>query len=382
MQKDILDGFCLTLERGPFQNNGASPWYVKLGIGSPAQELKMCFDSGSDFNWVTSSLCSKNGCQHYAGGRFDIALSTSFQWISQQTTSVSFGPWGSMDVQSGQDVLSLIPKAESTEIKVISDLYLAQSYDSEHFAELDWDGGIGLPSVSDPTADQDTSLEKTPSFHFMQDLIRQQQVDPATPFVGFQTNSQNTQAMVHFGGVDMAYKNSREYLFLPWKEYQANYLWTTALPSLQMGGKDLVVPDDGFFFALDSGSSQFKGDENLMSILLMLAEQKTSLTMQVGSTDTGAPGEIQVTADLYDVLIEAGKDKGKVLSQFDPMDHADDIVLVGSVLMDHLYTLYQYETVKVQDEWQLKPLGVWIFNKPNGAKIITSVQSKTASIFE
>lgn len=381
MQKDTLKDFCLALERGPFQNNGASPWYTRLGVGTPAQQLKICFDSGSDFNWVTSSLCSENGCQHYAGGRFDIALSTSFTWISQQTTPVSFGPWGSMDVQSGQDVLSLMPITDADEIKVVSDLYLAQSYDSEHFDELDWDGGIGLPSVSESSPEQNKS-KKTPSFHFMQDLIRQQCVDPAMPFVGFQTNAQNTQGVIHFGGLDMAYKDSREYLFLPWKEYQANYLWTTALASLQMGGKDLVESNDGFFFALDSGSSQFKGDEDLMSTLLILAQQKTDLCIQVGSTDSGAPGELLITADIYDVLIEAGKDKGKVLSQFDPMDHAEDIVLVGSVIMDHLYTLYQYETVKEQGEWQLKPVGMWIFNKPTGPKIITSMQSKVASIFE
>lgn len=85
-------GFTLPLQKGPFQNNGATPWYCEIGIGSPEQKLKMCFDTGSNFNWVTSSLCAEDGCKHYANARFNPTLSSTFEWISQDAQPVRFGP--------------------------------------------------------------------------------------------------------------------------------------------------------------------------------------------------------------------------------------------------------------------------------------------------
>ncbi len=380
MFKDKKIGFSVPLFRGPFQNNGASPWFARVGLGTPAQPLKMCFDTGSDFNWVTSSLCGSDTCHHYGGEQFNLNASRTFEWLSQQSQAVSFGPWGTMEAETGQDVVRLQALSSGAEIDLMTDLYLAQSYDGRHFAELDWDGGIGLPSLS--TSSTKPSTEQVASFHFFEDLIQQGKVDPHSPFVGFLTDTSEQLGRLEFGLLNQAYRDSREYLFLPWQEYQANYLWTTPLLSLSMGGKHLLDANDGFFFALDSGSSQFKGDENLMNSLLSLAMNKATLSIQIGTTDTGMPGEITVDATLYDVLIEAGQDKGQVISQFEPMEGADDIALVGSIIMDHLYTLYQYKAEWVDQVWTLKPLGMWIFNKPDGPKIITSRQRNRASLFD
>jgi len=382
MSKDYKTGFSVPLYRGPFQNNGASPWFARVGFGTSAQSLKICFDTGSDFNWVTSSLCVSDTCHHYGGEQFNFQASNTFRWLSQEPQSVSFGPWGTMEVEAGQDIVRLQPLSPASEIDLISDLYLAQSYSSRHFAELDWDGGIGLPSVVPHSAEVGDSTEQAASFHFFESLIQQGKVNPDSPFVGFLTDIPERQGRLEFGLLNQAYRDSREYLFLPWQEYQANYLWTTPLLSLSMGGKHLLEAKDGFFFALDSGSSQFKGDENLMNSLLLLAMDKETLSIQIGETDKGEAGEITVDSTLYDVLIEEGQYKGQVISQFDPMEGADDIALVGSIIMDHLYTLYQYKAELVDKVWQLKPLGVWVFNKPDGPKIITSRQSKRASLFD
>jgi len=76
--------------------------------------------------------------------------------------------------------------------------------------------------------------------------------------------------------------------------------------------------------------------------------------------------------------IEAGQNKGQVVSQFKGLEGADGMLLVGSVLMDHLYTVYEY---KVDDNQNLSPVGVWIFNKPDGPKIIANKQSVPAELF-
>lgn len=54
------------------------------------------------------------------------------------------------------------------------------------------------------------------------------------------------------------------------------------------------------------------------------------------------------------------------------------MLLVGSVLMDHLYTVYEYEVISPSE---IHPKGVWIFNKPNGPKIIKTKQTSTATLF-
>ena len=65
------------MQRGPFQNNGASPWYCTIKLGTPAQTLKFAIDSGTNINWVTSTLCPDDQCVHFAGGRFDLHASST-----------------------------------------------------------------------------------------------------------------------------------------------------------------------------------------------------------------------------------------------------------------------------------------------------------------
>src|SRR5690242_6978393 len=77
---NAVPGLEFPLVRGPFQNNGATPWYTELSIGTPPQVLKIALDTGSDFVWVTSTLCDPSGCVHYGGDRFDYNISSSFSW--------------------------------------------------------------------------------------------------------------------------------------------------------------------------------------------------------------------------------------------------------------------------------------------------------------
>ncbi|MEW4447065.1 pepsinogen, partial [Vibrio cholerae] len=73
-----------------------------------------------------------------------------------------------------------------------------------------------------------------------------------------------------------------------------------------------------------------------------------------------------------------GEDSGRVIAQFEPLSGANDIVLVGSVLMEHLYSIFEYEN----KEGELFPKGIWVFNKKNGYKIIKNNQNKPAEVFK
>ncbi|MDE8602776.1 pepsin-like aspartic protease [Marinomonas sp. RSW2] len=395
-------GLSVSLNRGPYQNNGASPWYAFVGVGTPAQTLKFSFDTGSNFIWATSSLCHPETCHHYGDQQFVYQISSSFSWVNQHTTDVNFGPWGNMDVKTGNDVFTLTPESlgrmENGSVSLSSDLYLAESYQGTQFRELDWDGGIGIPSTNDRS--DFSSLGQpyrgmTPqrgseaaSFHFFQSLVEQGIVSAKRPYVTFLTDIDSESGQVEFGQLNQDYRDSREYLFLPWQSYSipsVSYIWTSQLTSLSVGDKVLIHEGKSltpYFFSLDSGSSQFKGDPKIMNEVFSLTSKNgQDVIIELGKTDRNENGRLVVPSSIYDVLIEHGEDRGKTISQFSPLDGLDNLVLVGSVLMDYLYTVYEYEIISFGSESRIKPVGMWIFNKLNGPKIITSTQGKPAKIF-
>ena len=127
--QNVISPLAVPMVRGPYQNNGASPWYANAALGTPGQPLKMAIDTGAAFVWVTSSLCAPGSCQHSSGGQFVYQQSSSFQWVDQDPKPVSFGPWGTMTVESGQDLVALPSSAP-----LALDMYLSSNYSGSQFA--------------------------------------------------------------------------------------------------------------------------------------------------------------------------------------------------------------------------------------------------------
>ncbi|WP_051333535.1 pepsin-like aspartyl protease [Aliagarivorans marinus] len=395
-------GVVIPVVKGPYQSNGASPWYAQLSVGTPGQALKFSLDTGSNFNWVTSSLCRSKGCAHYGRGRFDYRRSDSFSkiyWDSQsephwKSLRVDFGPWGDMWVKAGHDALSL----QDADSAVFCDIYLSEYYTGAQFAQLDWDGGIGVPSYSyQPLTEAATfsgvrgvhfsDPDQQPQFHFMETLINCGLVSRDAPFVAFESDQASKRGQITLGKLDWRYSQSREYLFLPWQRYRIAdlyYIWTSKVAQVSIGEHLLFAqqPDkNDCWLSLDSGSSEFKGDQEIMSQAWQYALQEGSELVIELPDDCHS--RIRVPADIYNVTIEAGPNQGQTQPQFNPkLPGLDDLVLVGSVIMDHLYTVYEYRSVNSGNGDKLEPVGIWLFNKPHGPKLIDTKQTKTAAIFE
>jgi saccharopepsin len=354
------------LVNGPYQNNGASQWYANVDLGTPGQPLKFAFDTGSNFIWTTSSLCSSHSCKHYGGGRFVYQDSSTFQWIDQNKQKVDFGPWGSMIVETGQDIFAITAGA-SLDLAT----FLSEEYHGSQFDQLDWDGGIGIPSG---TIDADPSV----SFIIPQ-LMNAGLMDPQLPYVSFSTDQATNQGSVFFGGVDLGAIDPYSGVFLPWTPYTAlsgvTYIWSTPLYQYIVGTEVVAANKQ---FALDSGSSQFKGDDAIMDATLKLvaATPQPDVTLVLGVTPDGYPASVVVPPDVYMVDIQAGPDQGQTLPQFNPLG-LTGLVLVGSVLMDQLYTVYEYDVTETDTGYYLAPIGMWIFNKQGGPPLIKTA-SKTA----
>jgi hypothetical protein len=349
-----MTGVTYQMSKGPYQNNGASPWYTQTSLGTPAQNLKFAIDTGTNILWCTSSMCKPDGCVHYSGGRFNWGNSSTFLWINKSYTPFSFGPWGTMMVVLGKDVLG-VPGGSPLPI----DFYLSAEYDGSQFAQLDWDGGLGIPSGS-------AYVQQGNSF-IVEELMNQGTIDPQNPYVSFNWDPASRTGSCIIGGFDPSKYIPGEGIFMPWSPYTkfegVEYIWTTALQSYAVGGKVLAT---NIQFALDSGSSQFKGDNDLMNnTLALVGPGGPPVTLAING------GVMTVTSDMYMVEIEAGPSQGQDLPQFNPLG-LTDLALVGSVVMEQCYTIFGY-TVSYNEANQLilSPYGMWAFNKPGGPKIIT-----------
>jgi len=157
-------------------------------------------------------------------------------------------------------------------------------------------------------------------------------------------------------------------LFLPWALYDAypgaEYLWSTPMQSMLVGDVEVGM-GKSLMFALDTGSSQFKGDNAIMNeVLALIKTGCPTIYLQFES------GSIAVPPELYNMKIEAGPDMGKIIPQFQPLG-LDRLVLVGSIIHDYCYSVFQYEVVECSSTvFSLSPVGVWLFNKPGGPVII------------
>lgn len=354
------------LVSGPYQNNGASQWFANMNLGTPGQPLRIMLDTGCNFIWTTSSLCAPTSCQHYGGGEFVYQDSSTFQWIDQNQQTVDFGPWGSMQVATGEDIVALLPGAS-----VDLAMFLSASYSGPQFDQLNWDGGLGIPSGS-------LFVDPQVSFIIPQ-LMSAGLMDPQLPYVSFSTDPATGQGTVLLGGIDLNAIDLNSAVFLPWTPYTqlpgVVYIWTTPLYQYIVGDQ-LVAANQQF--ALDTGSSQFKGDDNIMKTTLQLvaASPQPDVTLIVGITPDGVPANIVVPPSVYMVDIQAGPQQGQTLPQFNPLG-LNGLVLVGSVLMDQLYTTYEFNVSVNEAGYHLDPVGMWIFNKIGGPRLIQST-SKTA----
>ncbi|HEV2721920.1 MAG TPA: hypothetical protein VG323_18005, partial [Thermoanaerobaculia bacterium] len=130
-------------------------------------------------------------------------------------------------------------------------------------------------------------------------------------------------------------------------------------------------------FCLDSGSSQFKGDDDIMNTTLKLVggSPQPDVRLVLGINAEGVAGQIVVPPSIYMVEIEAGPQQGQLLPQFNPLG-LTGLVLVGSVLMDELYTILCYDVTETEHGYHLSPIGMWIFNKKGGTPIIQTTSSK------
>ncbi|WP_425098774.1 pepsin-like aspartyl protease [Tropicibacter sp. S64] len=349
--------FRVPMYGGPYQDNGASPWYAPISVGTSTvpQVQFFALDTGTNMDWVTSTQCTTHACMIHK--RFDPSLSSTFQPIQSQTVTLSYGPWGNLEANIGTDVLNL-PGGHAQR----ATFGLAVNYGGPQFEEIDWSACLAFPS------------QGTMQYGFsnvMQDMLRQGVISPYAGYVCFDWNRETRTGSCLIGDVDLSGVDPAQYIVLPFDSYtpvpSVNYIWTCAGATVTIGS---LVMDD-IWLCLDSGSSRFKGGvEVIDQIKANLGGNTNTLTIDVGQARGGARGRIVVPPELYMRTIEEGENKGQTLPQFNVLGELPGLLLVGSVLMDYLYTIYVYDTVSVGGVETFQAAGMIIFNKADGPPVI------------
>ena len=91
----------IPMQRGPYQNNGASPWFGLVNVGSTGITMKLALDTGTNLFWVTSTYCNTPACTQAGRIRFDPKNSSTFKMVDSTPLKVDYGPWGSLQAQIG-----------------------------------------------------------------------------------------------------------------------------------------------------------------------------------------------------------------------------------------------------------------------------------------
>ncbi|MBN1994412.1 MAG: hypothetical protein JW953_17065 [Anaerolineae bacterium] len=358
-QTDTVQAF--NLHRGEMANYGATPWYTEnISVGT--SQLRFALDSGSNFIWATSDLCTTEACNTHKKVN---TAQLDFTWVNTTTVKRSFGPWGSMNTWTG-----MVP-FETPFTSIDIPFFASVEYSGEKFQYLAWEGGVGFPSSSDAVADGS-------GFYFHSLYESGAIVEPTFSVVTYPETGEGT---FFLGGDDPAqYDESSEIELQPNRTGEGKYLWGTDLYAAQLG--DTLLPSlTNSRFYLDTGSSVFKGDSvYLIPVMTHLYDIRDAanerifekiydtegrwiglvyanggdptkhaailpdFTLTMGQScemQAGQAAKISLNAQQYSYYVEEGDQQGQWVVAFTPLDGVGGL-LVGSTFMDLMYTTFNY----------------------------------------
>ncbi|KAM4707805.1 pepsin A-like [Discoglossus pictus] len=218
--------------REPLVNYMDNEYFGTISIGTPPQEFKVVFDTGSANLWVPSVSCSSMACTNHQ--RFNPQLSSSFQ-SGHEDVSISYGT-GSMSGVLGFDTVQVGSLVDTKQGLVLSDtesIFLFYS----HF-----DGilGLGYPSLSVSGV--------TPVF----DNMWSEGLIPENLFSVYLSSGAGS--AVTFGGIDSAHYTGT----LKWVPVTAQKYWQITIDRVTLGGQ-VVACSDGCQAIVDTGTSVIAG---------------------------------------------------------------------------------------------------------------------------
>ncbi|MCP4151318.1 MAG: hypothetical protein GY757_26475 [bacterium] len=340
----------LGLRLGTISDNGATPWLTSIPMGKPVQKLNFTIDTGTAYSWVTSTRCTTGACLMHQ--RFSPTISSSYKQIGDPRSpeTIDFGAWGGMKAFLARDFLTLkrmLPAdkgptpAVEPDVKQLMTLYLSKSYDGAQFEDLVWDGAIALPRIQPPDTGSDQLLT----------LLKDSgMID--VEMVSFYYNEFTGSGQCLFGAVNYRKFDPSTLNYIPVSPLTGKgqeALWSIKLEGMECREKP-VLPGN-IDFVLDTGSSRFKGDPQFIEKIKCAITNNWELPGVV----KGANPEFEEYPVLYldingftyplkpsQYFMEVSPGVWELA--FHGMDGLENTLLVGSVFLNTVYSIFYYNT--------------------------------------
>ena len=337
-------GYVFPLTKGPLMDNGATPWYATLFFGTPHQAMTVMMDTGTSNTWVTSSLCNTEACstKEY---KYDPNLSMTYKTVPGATwQNNDLGAWGEFESLSGKDYVIFNDSTRGDTylwMKFLSAI-LKDASGSTNWQDLDMCGGVGFPVIFD-VPDEPNNPESMFPMMLNQGLISDR-------LISFWVNGDAGACII--GGTNPTRYDPETRNELPLTSVAEHLnLWTVELSQILRNSDPLL--DRPVNLALDTGSSRFKGSAVLIEYLI---DQIT--TKPDGHKLPATFSDPSLLQEFPDLTLEINGHKyilhpkdyiwkientGLFSLQFHPLDLGDDnSILVGSVFLDHVYSVFEY----------------------------------------
>ncbi|XP_006899903.1 PREDICTED: pepsin A-like [Elephantulus edwardii] len=231
------------LSTQPLVNYMDMEYFGTIGIGTPAQEFTVIFDTGSSNLWVPSVYCSSPACSNH--NRFNPQASSTYQATSQ-TVSIAYGT-GSMTGILGYDTVQVGGIADTNQIFGLSE---TEPGSFLYYSPFDGILGLAYPSIAASGA--------TPVFDNMwnQGLVSQDL------FSVYLSSDDQSGSVVMFGGIDSSYYTGS----LNWVPLSSEGYWQITVDSITMNGQPIAC--SGSCQAIvDTGTSLLSGPTNAIAYI-------------------------------------------------------------------------------------------------------------------
>jgi len=319
-------------------DNGATPWYtLDFSLGTPAQKgIKLMIDTGTKNSWITSTYCNTEAAASHR--KYNPESSTSFQFIHDKE-EINFGAWGTMNIKLGSDMIHM-PNEKYIPINIDVSI----SYNGLQFQELIPDGGIGIPSHIPTQAENSTLLlNKLKEEKIIQNAI-----------ISFWYNRNALVGEVMWGGINLNKIKKETINVVKLIDFPSDLeCWLINLESMNGVFRDGSIKNilTNVAFALDTGSSQFKGDENYINQCKAVITKDGLLPEKIISpakiSDYDYPTlELSINGITYPLsaemyFIQVSESEWHLAFQY--LADCENEFLVGTTFLESIYTSFDFD---------------------------------------